>query len=87
MMTLKIAMPVPVGPSQIQETNHVQRVLRGNGCLRTTKVWPDVMTVQLENTRVLRESWNAKVAQLGGTKQKHDSHFVCHGEIQIFPQN
>jgi hypothetical protein len=37
-MTLKIAMPVPVGPSQIQETNHVQRVLRGNGCLQITKV-------------------------------------------------
>ena len=41
-------------------------------------------TVLLENTRVLQESWNAKVAQLGGTKQKHDSPFVCHGEFQIF---
>tara|TARA_B110000090_G_C13260099_1_gene400005 strand:+ start:402 stop:821 length:420 start_codon:yes stop_codon:yes gene_type:complete len=46
-----------------------------------------VTTVQLENTRVLQESWNVKVVQLGGTKQKHDSPFVCHGEFQIFPSS
>jgi hypothetical protein len=31
-------MPVLMVPSQTQETNPVQHVLRENGCLRTTKV-------------------------------------------------
>ena len=38
MITLKIAMPVLMAPSQTQETNPVQHVLRENGCSRTTKV-------------------------------------------------
>ena len=38
MITLKIAMPVLMAPSQTQETDHVQRVQRENGCSRTTKV-------------------------------------------------
>jgi hypothetical protein len=81
MINLKIAMPVLMAPSQTQETNPVQHVLRENGCLRTTKVYLVVTTVPLENTRVLQESRNAKVVQLDGTNQKHNNHFVCHGEI------